>query len=455
MRKRDLLLVLAAPAFAATSLVAAEAPLTVRCGILLDPATRSSKANVEIFLEGGKVARLAPSGAPPAPPPSSPSKKSPGAVPASAEGASKNEGVLDLSSYTCVPGFIDAHTHLLLQGDATSAEYDEQMLLESGPYRALRAARAATIALDHGFTTVRDLGTEGAGFSDVDLKRAFDKGILQGPRVFTSGPAMSVTGGYPLLGYSWERKMPDGVLKCDGPDDCRRAVRFQVQNGVDWIKVYADRSYYRTPDGGWAAIANFTPEEMKAIVEEAHKLRKKVAAHSMTPSGHRVALSAGVDSLEHGDVLDDETVKAMVARKVAYCPTITVADFVRGPRSKTNPIWDQLWAASQDSFKRAYKAGVPIAFGTDAGGFDWDKRNQAEEFSFMVAWGMTPWDALRSATVVAADLLGPQNEVKLGCLDAGCVADLVAVAGNPLTDIKVTEKTVAVVSRGKVVKRPD
>ena len=185
--------------------------------------------------------------------PSSPSKKSPGPP------------VLDLSAYTCLPGLIDAHTHLLLQGDATSAEYDEQVLFESGPYRALRAAAAARIALDHGFTTVRDLGTEGAGFADVDLGRAFSRGILPGPRVFTSGPAMSVTGGYPLLGYSWERKMPDGVLKCDGPDDCRKAVRFQVQNGVDWIKVYADRSYYRTPDGGWAAIANFTPEEMKAI----------------------------------------------------------------------------------------------------------------------------------------------------------------------------------------------
>ena len=143
----------------------------------------------------------------------------------------------------------------------------------------------------------------------------------------------------------------------------------------------------------------------------------------------------------------------MVARKVAYCPTITVADFVKGPRSKTNPIWDQLWAAPQDSFRRAYKAGAPIAFGTDAGGFDWDKRNQAEEFSFMVAWGMTPWDALRSATVVAADLLGQKGT--LGCLAPGCAADLVAVAGDPLTDIKATEKTVAVISRGKVVKRPD
>ena len=410
--------------FMMTAAAAAE-PLAVTCGKVLDPATRTVKANVTLTFDKGIV--------------------SPGPV--------ADAKALDLSAFTCLPGLIDAHTHLLLQGDATSAEYDEQVLLESTPYRALRAAAAARICLRHGFTTVRDLGTEGAGFADVDLKKAFDKGILEGPRVFTSGPAMSVTGGYPLLGYSWERKMPDGVLKCDGADDCRRAVRFQVQNGVDWIKVYADRSYYRTADGGWAAIPNFTPEEMKAIVDEAHKLRKKVAAHSMTPSGHRVALGAGVDSIEHGDVLDDESLKTMAARKVAYCPTITVADFVKGPRSKTNPIWDQLWAASQDSFKRAMKAGTPIAFGTDAGGFDWDKRNQAEEFSFMVAWGMTPWDALRSATVVAAELLGQAG--RLGCLEAGCAADLVAVSGDPLSDIKVLESVKVVVSRGRVVSKPE
>ena len=305
----------------------------MRCGTLLDPGSRTSKANIEDFLGRGKSrARRFLGECRRAPTPSSPSKKSSAALPAPRSARPRS-----LSSYTCLPGLIDAHTHLLLQGDATSAEYDEQVLLESGPYRALRAAKAARIALDHGFTTVRDLGTEGAGFADVDLRRAFERGILPGPRVFASGPAMSVTGGYPLLGYSWERKMPDGVLKCDGPDDCRKAVRFQVQNGVDWIKVYADRSYYRTPDGGWASIPNFTPDEMKAIVEEAHNLRKKVAAHSMTPSGHRVALAAGVDSLEHGDVLDDETVKAMVARKVAYCPTITVADFVKGPAVEDEP----------------------------------------------------------------------------------------------------------------------
>ncbi len=448
--KRSLVPTLAVLALSFGAPRAAAEPLAVKCGKLLDPASRSARANVEIFLEGGKVQRLASSSDAAAPPPSSPSKKSSNSGSASGGGA-----VLDLSAYTCLPGLIDAHTHLLLQGDATAEDYDEQVLKESTPYRALRAAAAARIALDHGFTTLRDLGTEGAGFTDVDLRKAFALGIVPGPRVLAAGPAMTPTGRYPLLGFSWERKMPDGVLKCDGADDCRKGVRWQAQYGVDWIKVYADSSYYRTPDGGWASVPNFTQDEMNAIVDEAHRLRKKVAAHSMTPTGHRIALAAGVDSLEHGDVLDDDTVKAMVAKKVAYCPTITVADFVKGPRSKTNPIWDQLWAASQESFKRAYKAGAPIAFGTDAGGFDWDKRNEAEEFSFMVAWGMTPWDALRTATTAAADLLGPHKDGKLGCLNEGCVADLVAVKGDPLLDIKVMEKTVAVIARGKVVKKPD
>ena len=413
----------------AFTLPLAAQPLTVKCGTLLDPGSRSSKANVEIFFEGGKVKGLGSSSDVAAPAPSSPSKKS-------------SSEVLDLSAYTCLPGLVDAHTHLLLQGDATSEEYDEQVLKESTPYRALRAVAAARIALDHGFTTVRDLGTEGAGFTDTDLRKAFERGIVPGPRVLAAGPAMTPTGRYPLLGYSWERKMPDGVLKCDGADECRKAVRYQAQYGVDWIKVYADGSYFRTQDGGWASVPNFTQDEMNAIVDEAHRLRKKVAAHSMTPTGHRIALAAGVDSLEHGDVLDDETVKAMVAKKIAYCPTITVADFVKGPRSRTNPIWDQLWAVSQESF-------------TDAGGFDWDKRNEAEEFSFMVAWGMTPWDALRTATTAAAALLGPHRDGKLGCLDEGCVADLVAVKGDPLSDIRIMERTVAVVSRGRIVKRPE
>jgi len=278
--------------------------------------------------------------------------------------------------------------------------------------------------------------------------------VLEGPRVFASGPAMGVTGSYPLLGYAWELRMPDGVLKCDGADACRKAVRYQVEKGVDWIKVYADRSYRRAPDGTFSAIANFTPEELSAIVDEAHRLRHKVAAHSLTPTGHHSALAAGVDSIEHGDALDADAIKQMVARRVPYCPTITVADEVAPTRGKTNGIWNDLWTASQASFKAAYKAGVPIAFGTDAGGFDWHKRSQADEFAFMVSWGMAPWDALRSATVVAAELLGPVPAGRLGCLDPGCVADLVAVDGDPLADPKAYARVRAVVSRGKVIVAP-
>jgi imidazolonepropionase-like amidohydrolase len=408
---------------AALSSHAAE-PLVVTCGRLLDPAARAVKTNATVAFADGSVAAAAPAGA----------------------------RRLDLSGMTCLPGMIDAHTHLLLQGDALASDYDEQVLKESTPYRALRGAAAAKIALDHGFTTVRDLGTEGAGFADVDLKRAFARGVLPGPRVFASGPAMSVTGGYGLSGYSWERKMPDGVLKCDGADDCRKAVRFQVANGVDWIKVYADRSYYHPEKekGAWAGIPNFTPEELNAILDEAHKLKKRVAAHSMTPTGHGAALAAGVDSIEHGNALDQRSIELMAKNHIPYCPTITVSDFVREPRSKLNPIWTDLWNAAQDSFKRAYKAGVPIALGTDAGGFDWDKRNEAEELAFLVAWGMTPWDAIRSATVVGAELL--DREGKLGCLDKDCAADLIAVEGDPLSDVKVLQDVKVVVANGNVVK---
>jgi imidazolonepropionase-like amidohydrolase len=416
----------AALAAVVPAVAAGPEPLAVTCGRLLDPARREVKQGFVVHLAGGAVAA----------------------------GPAAGARALDLTRFTCLPGLIDAHTHLLLQGDVTAEDYDAQVLKESVPYRTLRAAAAARVALSHGFTTLRDLGTEGAGFADVDLRNAFERGVLEGPRVFASGPAMSVTGGYPLLGYAWELKMPDGVLKCDGADACRKAVRWQVEKGVDWIKVYADRSYRRTPDGGFTSIANFTPEELGAIVDEAHRLRRKVAAHSMTPVGHRAALAAGVDSLEHGDALDAETIRQMAARHVPYCPTITVADEVGPPRAKENPVWGELWTAAQASLRAAYRAHVPIAFGTDAGGFDWHGRSQADEFGFMVAWGMAPWDALRSATVVAAELLGPVPAGRLGCLDPGCVADLVAVDGDPLADPKAYGRVRAVVSRGKVVVAP-
>jgi imidazolonepropionase-like amidohydrolase len=399
----------------------------VKTGRLLDVGGRTARNGAVILIAEGRV------------------KSVESSIPAGAE-------VIDLSGFTVMPGFIDAHTHVLLQGDATSDDYDAQLLKESVAYRALRASRAMKIALGHGFTTLRDIGNEGAGFADVDLKEAVARGVIEGPRLFVATKALTPTGAYGLSGYAWELDVPKGTQMCDGADACRQAVRDQIVHGADWIKVYADRSYYRTTDGSIRSLPNFTLDEMRAIVDQAHRTRRKVAAHSMTPSGHEIAIAAGVDSIEHGDVLDDATIRQMVERGVYLCPTLTVSDFVAGPRSVTNSIWSDLQQAGRDSVRRAYRAGVKIALGTDAGGFDWDKINEAEEFRRYVALGMTPWDALRTGTVVPAELLGQVGA--LGTLAPGARADLVAMRENPLDDITATERVVFVMKDGVVVRRP-
>jgi imidazolonepropionase-like amidohydrolase len=403
-------------------------PVTaIKAGRLLDVAQQRVRENVVIVVENGRVREVG------------------STVPAGA-------AVIDLGRHHVLPGFIDGHTHVLLQGDATAADYDEQLLKESLPYRALRATRALRIALDHGFTTLRDIGNEGGGFADVDLKRAVERGVIAGPRLFVATKALAPTGAYGLSGYDWQITVPKGVEMCDGPDGCRRAVRDQISHGADWIKVYADRAYYKQPDGQIRSLPNFTVEELTAIVDQAHRTRRKVAAHSMTPTGHQIALAAGVDSIEHGDVFDEPTIKAMAERKVYWCPTLTVSEFVAGPRSVTNPIWTDLLNATKDSFRRAHQAGVPIVLGTDAGGFDWDKINQAEEFKRYVDLGMTPWQALATGTVNAAAMLGQEGTI--GTIAPGARADIVALAEDPLADITATERVSFVMKDGVVVRQP-
>ena len=243
----------------------------VRAGHLLDVAQQKVRHDVVLLVEDGRFREIVDS------------------VP-------NDTAVLDLTEYWVIPGLIDGHTHVLLQGDATAADYDEQILKESNAYRALRASRAMRIALEHGFTTLRDVGNEGAGFADVDLKRAVERGVIPGPRLFVATKALAPTGAYPLSGFDWQLDLPKGVEMCDGPDECRKAVRDQIEHGADWIKVYAERSYYRDPDGNLRGLPNFTSEELAAIVDQAHRTRRRVAAHSITPTGHALALAAEVAS---------------------------------------------------------------------------------------------------------------------------------------------------------------
>jgi imidazolonepropionase-like amidohydrolase len=366
--------------------------------------------------------------------------------------APNGANVIDLGDVTLLPGLIDAHVHLLLQGDVTTEDYDEQIFKESMPYRALRASRAAKIGLHNGFTTMRDLETEGAMYTDVDLKRAINNNIIEGPRLVVSTRALSVTGGYGPAGYSPEIRYPRGVQIVDGVDEARKAVREQIANGADWIKVYADRSYFIDKDGKLTSIPTFTRDEMKAIIDEAHRLGHKVAAHAMARPGIENALMSGVDSIEHGISIDNDLLDYMVAHNVFLCPTLTVTEFVApGRAAEGRPIWGKIPEFHRDSFNRALKKGVKIAFGTDAGGFPWDAINEAKEFSWMTKYGMTPMQAIEAATRNAAQLI--DMDAQVGTIETGKLADVVAVPGNPLNDITVMERVSFVMKDGVVVKK--
>jgi imidazolonepropionase-like amidohydrolase len=400
----------------------------IRAGRLIDTRGGRVLTDQQIVIEGERVKRVGPAGEV--------------EVPAGAD-------QIDLTGATVLPGLIDAHTHVLLQGDITQADYDEQLLKESIPYRTIRATVAAKTALLNGFTAIRDLETEGAMYADADLKRAIDRGIIPGPRMFVSTRALSATGMYPLLGYSWELKVPDGVQIVDGPDEIRKAVREQVKHGADWIKFYCDRDYY-VQDGKLRSKVNFTLQEIQAIVDEAHRLDRRVAAHAMGLDGIKEALRCGVDSIEHGDGLDDETIDLMVRTGHYWCPTIYIGAYVAEGRAAAGaPIWKAMVELKRQVFGLAVKKGVKIAFGTDAGGFAWTE-NQAKEFAYMVRYGQTPMQAIQSATTVAAELL--QAEKDMGAIEPGRFADIVAVSGNPLEKIDELEHVKFVMQGGKVVR---
>jgi imidazolonepropionase-like amidohydrolase len=422
---------LVAVAFAAASLAGADDTLTViRAGTLLDGRSDTPLHDQVIVVSGRRIESVSPAGSFQAP-----------------EGAR----TIDLSQATVLPGLIDAHTHLFLQGqDPGEGGYDGQLLKQSTAYRAARATVAARRALEQGFTTIRDVETEGAGYGDVGIKQAVDQGHIPGPRIFASTRGISTTGGYALEGYAPEVVVPKGVQIVDGPVEARKAVREQIEHGADWIKVYMTHRSWVDKKGELVSQPTLTVEELKAIVDEAHGWGKKVACHAYNGPGLHRALDGGCDSIEHGLELDDAAIAQMAKQGTWYCPTLAV--YYYGWRDEDTPEGRKdrkRVAVHGPSFQKAMKAGVKIAFGTDVGGFAWTDP-MAQEFGRMVDLGMSPAAAIRSATSAAADMLGMAGE--LGVIAPGAYADVIAMRGDPLEDVAVLGRVGFVMKDGAVFK---
>ena len=348
-----------------------------------------------------------------------------------------------LAGLTVMPGMIEGHSHLLLH-PYNEVTWNDQVLREPVSYRVARAVTHGEQTLLAGITTVRDLGTEGAGYADIGLKRAFDEGIVPGPRMLVAGPAMVATGSYGPKGFSTEFRVPQGAEEADGLDGVTRVARDQIGHGVDFIKIYAD--YRWGPNG--ESRPTFTLEEIARIVEVAKSSGRYVVAHAGTPEGMRRAILGGVETIEHGDEGTPEIWKLMVEKGVAYCPTLAAPDATSqyaGWKKGVEPEPARI-AAKRETFKAALAAGVKMCFGGDVGVYA--HGDNVRELELLVQWGMSPQAATVAATSGNATFF--HLDTRLGRVKENLLADLIAVEGDPTKDISALRRVKFVMKGGRV-----
>lgn len=414
------------PITAASQSPPAARSIFIEVGKVLDVAKGSYIDNAGIWIEGERIKEI-------------------GRAPDVQSHVPKNAQVIDLGRATVLPGLIDCHTHLMARISDTPDGYTLNLATKSQAFRALEGAFDARITLNAGFTTVRDVESEGSGYADVALRDAINQGLAEGPRMLVATRGIAAVGQYEPFGVSPDlTDFPTGAQMVSGVEEARRAVREQIGHGADLIKVYADWQY-----------PTLTVEEIRVIVEEAHKRGLKVAAHATTPEGIRNAVTAGVDSIEHGHRADRQDLELMKANGTFLVPTVGVIDALveKSKNEQLSPerikARDAFLQGIEQVIQQAMSLGVKIASGFDASTPDRQGKN-ANELLALTKRGMPPLEAIRAATMNAAELLGWQNRV--GTLEPGKYADLIAVEGDPLVDITVLRHVKFVMKGGAVAK---